>query len=141
MAERILLIADDDPDDLFFVREALGKLCPSLRLFAVPDGQEAVDYLSGAGPYADRAKSPLPDHLLLDLKLPRRTGLEVLAWIRSRPGLRRLPVTVISGSGLIDDVAQVEALKADYMVKPVEFSQLGILLRGFCRKAGFPVAD
>ena len=136
-SEPILLLVDDDPDDVFFVHEALSRLCPAVRLFDLPDGQEAIDYLSAAGRYADRARFPLPTHVLMDLKLPRRTGIEVLAWIRAQGGLKRLPVTIISGSGLIQDVARVEALKGDYLVKPVGLSELDGLLRGFCEKAGF----
>jgi CheY-like chemotaxis protein len=85
------------------------------------DGDAAVAYLAGDGEYADRAAHPLPAFVLLDLKLPRRSGLEVLAWLKGRPGLRRLPVAVLTASRESPDVARAYDLGANsYLVKPAE---------------------
>jgi len=137
MATTVILIADDDVHDRRFFAEALTDVCPSLRILEVADGEAAVDYLSGNGKYADRAAYPFPDHLVLDLKMPHRTGLEVLEWLRGNPPTRELPVTVLTGSALGSDRKRVRELGADYQVKPVQYSDLQEIARTLCRKAGF----
>lgn len=133
----ILLIADDDPHDVFFFRSALAQLCPELKVCDVADGHEAIEYLSGTGKYADRKRFPLPTHVFLDLKMPRRSGLEVLQWIRSTRILDQLPVTVLSGSQLSDDMERARCLGAEYLVKPVEYGALMEMISALCRKFGF----
>jgi len=91
----------------------------------VSNGDEAVGYLSGESPYADRGRFPFPVLVLLDLKLPRRSGLEVLAWIRGQPGLKRLPAVVLTSSKESVDINRAYDLGANsYLVKPVGFDSL-----------------
>jgi CheY-like chemotaxis protein len=131
MKERIVLIADDDESDIFFLRQALSEVDSGIRVHDVVDGQEAIAYLAGEGPYRDRNRHPLPTHLFLDLKMPRRTGLEVLRWVRGRPEFAKISVAILSGSQLAQDQGQVAALGAEYFVKPVGYSALLDIARHF----------
>jgi CheY-like chemotaxis protein len=89
-------------------------------------GEEAVDYLAGGGGFEDRGKHPFPALMLLDLQLPRRSGHEVLEWLRAQEeGLRRLPVVVLSSSKEPRDINRAYELGANsYLVKPVSFDAL-----------------
>jgi|SRR6266850_6367190 len=120
MSEKIVILhAEDDPNDVLLVSLAFRKAAIPALLRAVNDGEQAVQYLSGEGPFADRAAHPLPSILLLDLKLPRRSGFEVLSWVRSREDLRRLPIVMLSSSAQPDDVNRAYDLGANsYVVKP-----------------------
>lgn len=133
-APKLVLIAEDDPADVFFLRQALKEKCPGVEVREVRDGQEAVDYLSGAGPFADRARFPLPDHVFLDVKMPRLSGLEVLEWMRGPAGLPAIGVVVLSGSQLAGDIDAARRLGADYLVKPVEYGALLELIERYCRR-------
>lgn len=116
---RIVLLVEDNEDDVFALRWALRKAQIDLSVQIAGDGQQAIDYLAGVGVYADRRLHPLPGLVLLDLKLPYRTGTEVLAWIRERPTLDEIPIVVLSGSDEPRDREHVSALGArDYLVKP-----------------------
>src|SRR5215213_4835322 len=97
MAKRVL-IAEDDPSDVFFLKRAFGLAGVPAVLTFVRDGQEALHYLDGESRYADRKAFPLPDLMLLDLKMPRLDGFDVLNWLRQQPGLKRLLVTVLTSS-------------------------------------------
>ncbi len=113
-----ILHVEDDPNDALFVRMALEKLTPPPRVDWVKDGQEALDYLGAAGVHKRRAGQALPNLVLLDLKLPRLNGFEVLNWIRAQPGLQALPVVVLSGSSIIEDKQRALNLGATvYFVK------------------------
>jgi len=93
----LVLLADDSEDDRFFLKRALASL-PVVKICEeTTDGEDAIDYLSAQGPYADRTKYPFPDLLLLDLNMPRKSGYEVLEWIKSRH-FKNLPVFVVSNS-------------------------------------------
>ena len=96
-SQPVLLVEDDD-NDVLFVQRAFKHAGILNRLEVVRDGDQAVDYLSGKGEYADRDKHPLPVFVLLDLKMPRRSGLEVLEWVKEREGLRRIPIVVLTSS-------------------------------------------
>jgi CheY-like chemotaxis protein len=114
-----ILIAEDNPDDAFFLERAFAKSGIASRLFFVKDGQEVVDYLQGDKPFNDRAVWPFPDLLLLDLKMPRFSGLQVLKWLQGRPGPKKLPVVVLTGTDAPGDVKTAYALGADAcLVKP-----------------------
>jgi CheY-like chemotaxis protein len=132
----LLLIGDDDPDDVFFLRQALAEACPAIDVKDVPDGEVVIQYLRGAGPFSDRAANPLPAYLFLDLKMPRRSGLEVLEWLRAHPETGKFTVVMLSGSHMTADVERARRLGAEYLVKPVEFAALRELMREFCRRAG-----
>ena len=113
MAKQVysILLADDSDDDRLFVRRALRKNPRFILAGEVGDGEAAIAWLSGAGEYKNREKHPFPDVLLLDLKMPRMTGHEVLAWLQTQT-LPELCVVVLSGSFLPRDIAQSRALGA-----------------------------
>lgn len=123
-----VLYAEDDENDAFFMRRAFGKLRnpPALRI--VPDGRKAVDYLSGAGTFADRAANPLPLLLLLDIKMPYLTGREVLTWVRQQPALAPLPVVMLTSSTQTGDIEYCRKAGANaFLVKPSQAERLGEL--------------
>jgi CheY-like chemotaxis protein len=125
-----VLLVEDNPDDVLLTRRAFSKAHFPVPLQVISDGQGAIDYLGGAGEYADRGRFPLPLVLLLDLKLPRRSGFEVLAWLRGQPGLRRIPVVVLTSSGQSVDVNRAYDLGANsYLVKPVRSDALTDLVK------------
>ncbi len=120
-----VLLAEDNSTDALMVQRAFKKANLLNPVLVVEDGDKAVDYLAGAGPYTDREKFPIPVLLLLDLKLPRRSGLEVLHWLRQQPGLKRLPTVVLTSSQDSADINRAYDLGANsYLVKPVEFDPL-----------------
>jgi len=124
-----ILIVEDNPTDVMLIRRALARLKIANPVQVVADGDRAVDYLSGHDDYADRMQFPLPALILLDLKLPRRSGLEVLEWLRRQEGLRRMPVVMLTSSRQSDDVNRAYDLGANsYLVKPVEFESLQEML-------------
>src|SRR5205814_1131635 len=91
----------------------------------VRDGEDAVSYLAGTAPYSDRTRHPIPSLILLDLKLPRKSGLEVLAWLRGEASLKYTPVVVLSSSAETRDIEKAYALGVNsYLVKPVSFGDL-----------------
>ena len=122
---QVILVVEDDPNDILLIQRAFEKARILNPLRTVSNGDEAVAYLSGDGPYADRLAFPYPVLVLLDLKLPRRSGLEVLAWIRSEPRLKRLPIVVLTSSKESIDINRAYDLGANsYLVKPVGFDSL-----------------
>ena len=125
-----VLLVEDNPDDVALFQRAFRKANIANPLRVVTDGEEAVAYLAGRGEYAERARHPLPVLVLLDLKLPKRSGYEVLAWLRRQEGLRRLPVAVLTSSRQAADVNRAYDLGANaYLQKPVGFEALHELLR------------
>ena len=127
MTDRLytILLVEDDPNDVLLIRRAFRKSDVVNPIQVVGDGEEAIAYLSGRGPYADRERYPLPVLLLLDLKLPRKSGFEVLEWLRQQPGLKRLPVAVLTSSAETPDINRAYDLGANsYLVKPVRFEGL-----------------
>lgn len=121
----VLLHVEDDPNDILLLQRAFKKANLAINIQAVNDGDKAVGYLSGADAFADREKFPLPALILLDLKMPRKSGLEVLAWIRGQEKLRRLLVVVFTSSKHDEDINRAYDLGANsYLVKPVGFDML-----------------
>ena len=93
------------------------------------DGNQAIAYLNGAGAYADREEFPFPDLVLLDLRMPRLDGFEVLQWIRDNPATKTLPVVVLAGSSFRADVRRALELGANsYAAKPGKFEELQVLI-------------
>jgi len=125
-----ILLAEDDQNDVMLIRRAFTKSHVVNPIACVENGEEAVAYLAGHGPYSDREEHPLPFMLLLDLKLPRMSGHEVLKWLRSQQGLRRLPVVVLTSSREPADINKAYELGANsYLVKPVVFEEFTALLK------------
>ena len=119
-----VLAAEDEESDVFILRLAFERAGVPNPLLVVRDGQEAVDYLQGNRPYTERLIHPLPLLLLLDLKMPRMNGFDVLAWLATRPELSYLPVIVLSSSTLDFDMLKARQLGArDYFFKPTQLSQ------------------
>lgn len=114
-----VLLAEDDEDDLFLSKRVLHK-AGIVPVYHVKDGQEAMEYLAGKGVYGDRQNHPLPEVVLLDLKMPLFTGNEVLEWIRMQPELRELKVYILTSSDEPRDRSRAEAAGArGYLVKPL----------------------
>jgi CheY-like chemotaxis protein len=125
-----VLLVEDSEDDQILIRRAFAKAKLANPLHVAEDGDKAVAYLAGEGPYADREKHPLPTIILLDLKLPRRSGHEVLEWLRAHPDLRRIPVVILTSSAESEDVRRAYELGANsYLVKPVAFEGLMEMVR------------
>ena len=126
----IVLHADDDPNDLLLFKHACRSANLPFVLESVSDGELALAYLSGANSYADRSRYPMPAVVLLALKMPRRTGFEVLEWIRNQPNLKRLPVIILTSSKHEADINWTYEHGANsYLVKPVGFEALVEMVR------------
>lgn len=114
-----VLLVEDNDDDIFFMRRAFRNASITNPMIVVQDGQSAINYLGGTAPYANRNEHPLPGLVLLDIKLPLRTGFEVLHWIRSDPRLKPLVVVVLTTSSEPIDIDAAYRLGANsYLVKP-----------------------
>ena len=125
-----VLHVDDDPNDTTLFRVACAKADVNFELRNIEDATEVMNYLSGSGKYADRTRYEMPALVLLDLKMPRATGLEILKWIRSQSILQHLPVIVLSGSELKEDMHEAYAGGANsYLVKPPSFDSLVSLVK------------
>lgn len=125
-----VLHVDDDPNDTALLEAARRKAGMEFRLDNVGDGDQAIAYLTGSGPYCNRAVHPSPNLVLLDLKMPRATGFEILKWIRSHPEFKNIPVVVLSGSELHEDMRQAYLMGANsYLVKPLGFEALVNLVK------------
>lgn len=119
-----ILLVDDNEDDQLLLRQAFSRVRPTPALRVVSSGEEAIAYLQGDGPFGDRNEFPLPDLVLLDLKMPRKSGFEVLEWIRAQPHLRGLCVVVLTSSEAAWDVKRAYDLGASsFLVKPVDFQE------------------
>jgi CheY-like chemotaxis protein len=124
MNPKIILLVEDNPSDIGLTQRALAKSHVANELVVAEDGQEALDYLFGIGKHTGRDVSQAPALVLLDLKLPRVDGLEVLRQIRLDPRTSRLPVVILTTSKEELDVAQSYDLGANsYIRKPVDFTQ------------------
>src|SRR5882724_6304936 len=124
----ILLIEDDD-NDIYFVKRATEQGPAGHTVHAVHDGEEAICYLRGEGPFADRKKFPLPNIILTDLKMPRMNGFEFLSWVRKHPECRIIPVLMYSSSHLDADIREAYRLGANsYITKPRGLDELVDLL-------------
>src|SRR6266700_5250258 len=123
--EGVILLAEDDPNDVLLIQRAFQRSLVANPLQVVRDGEEALAYLSGQGLFADRERHPLPVLMLMDLKMPRKSGLEVLEWVRQQPGLKRLPIIVLTSSNQSPDINRAYELGANsYLVKPAGFDSL-----------------
>ena len=125
-----ILLVEDNSSDVILTKHALKKAKLLNPVQVAKDGEMAVDYLSGIEPYNNRDKYPLPVMILLDLHLPAKSGLEVLAWLRQQPTLKDLPVVVLSASNRANDVNRAYDLGiSSYVIKPVAFDALLKVMR------------
>lgn len=125
-----ILYAEDEPDDIFFLQRAFRAAGIEAPLRTVPDGQSAINYLKGTGPYADRDRFPLPRLVLLDVNLPHVSGFDVLTWIRSTPSLALLPVVMLTSLGHQTDIRRATLLGVNgYLLKPSDPTQLTTVAR------------
>jgi len=125
-----ILLVEDEPNDAFFFEHCLREAGIANRLRVARDGFEALDYLKGAGKFADREAHPLPCLVVLDLKLPGKTGFEVLEQMRLEPGLRRMIVLVLTSSSSDRDIAKSYDLGANaYLIKPSDTRELARIVQ------------
>ncbi len=125
MQNQTILLADDEENDVFLMQRAFEKARLLNPLQVVSDGEQALDYLAGHGIYADRQTYPFPVILILDLKMPKRSGLEVLEEIRQQFEYQSLPIVVLTSSSEHPDLEKAFALGANsYLVKPADFESL-----------------
>ncbi|HEV2393205.1 MAG TPA: response regulator [Verrucomicrobiae bacterium] len=120
-----ILVVDDREEDVFFFRRAFKSADLQHRISQVGDGEEAIKYLSRQNPYDDSALYPVPDVIVLDLKMPKKDGFEVLQWLRDQNALKPAPVVVLTSSNREDDKKRAKDLGArSYYTKPVDFTRL-----------------
>ncbi|MDX2230554.1 MAG: response regulator [Leptolyngbyaceae cyanobacterium bins.349] len=120
-----ILLAEDNSDSVLLIQRAFRRANIPYPIQVVPDGESVILYLTGSDRYADRELYPFPSLLLLDLKIPIKSGHEVLGWLRQQPHLKRLPVVVLTSSKEISDINLAYDLGANsYLVKPVGFDNL-----------------
>src|SRR5262245_24696790 len=126
-----VLHVEDDPNDVLLFEHACRKAGVDFDLKSVVDGDEAMAYLKGTKEFADREEHPLPILVVLDLKMSRLNGFDLLNWIRKDPIFRRLPVVVLTSSNHDVDINRAYSLGANsYLVKPVGFDALVKLAKG-----------
>lgn len=129
-----ILLVEDNSDDVLIFRRAIRRARITHRLVPLSNGQEAIDYLSGVGPYSDRLAHPWPVLILLDLKMPLRNGFDVLNWLGSADEFaRNLPVVVLTSSDQMQDFERARQLGARaYMTKPPSPEELVRVLESVC---------
>lgn len=126
-----ILVVDDNIDDARFTKLALQKVGVITPVQIVGGAAEAVEYLTGLGSYADPEKRMVPSLVLLDLNLAQGAGPELVAWLRAHPGLKRLPVIVLTSSRESGDVNRAYELGCNsYLVKPPSFNTLLVMMQG-----------
>jgi CheY-like chemotaxis protein len=123
--QAVILLVEDSEDDILLIQRAFRQANIVNPLQVVRDGAEAIAYLRGHGPYSNRAEYPLPELLLLDLKMPGIDGFDVLRWLREQQGFGSVRIVVLSSSERIRDVNLAYQLGANsFLVKPVDFKDL-----------------
>jgi CheY-like chemotaxis protein len=124
MTSTCILQVEDDANDVFLLQRAFAEAEILNPVQVATDGQMAIDYLAGVGRFGNRIWHPLPGLILLDLKLPQRSGREVLQWIRSQPGFRRIVVIVFTDAEYVGDIGLAYDLGANsFLIKPADFSR------------------
>jgi CheY-like chemotaxis protein len=138
MMARSILHAEDDENDAFLFRRALFKAGVANPLTWVPNGEVAVEYLTGAGSWSDRGMHPFPSLLITDLKMPALSGFDLLGRLKDLPGCAQLRVVVLSASVVESDKERCRRLGAHaYFVKPSDFADL-IALAGELKRSWIP---
>lgn len=135
-----ILAVEDDANDALLLKLAFAKAGVTAPIHFVGDGIEALDYLRGAPPFGERAEHPPPNLLVLDLKMPRADGFEVLAWIRQRPGRERMTIAVLTGSCSQADIERAYGLGANFCLnKRLDFRQLVDVAKGLVARCAMPL--
>jgi len=129
MDDKIILLVEDNPDDVELTLLSLEKGHVRNKVVVANDGLEALDYLFGTGKHSDRDPAALPEVVLLDLKLPRLDGHQVLERIRADPRTRLLPVVILTSSDTESDVRSFEGGANSYVRKPVEFQEFSAAVK------------
>lgn len=131
----IVLAAEDEETDRLILRLAFERAHVNCPLITVRDGQEVIDYLTGKPPYQERLLYPMPGLLLLDLKMPRLTGFDVLEWLALNRQFRNIPAIIFSSSSHESDIQKARLLGAkDYLVKTPSLSNLVSTINAVCNR-------
>ena len=130
-ARNLILLAEDDRNDAFFLRRAFMQAGVSVSIVDVRNGQQAMNYLNGDALYSDRTLFPLPTLVVIDLKMPLSDGFKLLEWLQKNPEVSKAPVVVLSSSDFQHDISKARELGArDYFVKPLDPAGLIEVARG-----------
>lgn len=122
---KLILLAEDDPDDIYLITEAINECALPVRLVVVENGEQLLDYLNQRENYRDEQESPRPDLILLDLNMPRKDGREALEEIKSDPVLCTIPVVILTTSNAEEDLVRTYGQGASgFISKPVGFNSL-----------------
>jgi len=136
LPERIVaLLAEDNPDDVVLLRRALERIGRFEPVLVLPDPEQAIPYLRGENGFADRTAYPLPEVLLMDAKMPRVSGIDLLFWLRTEPKWVRLPVVILSGALSPAQEEIIQRLNATWCLKGVEMRQMSALIDDAVRRA------
>src|SRR5438445_13345475 len=130
LRDSAILLVEDDEADILLLRRAFRNAHIANPLIEVRDGQAAIQYLSGEGDYADRTRYPIPFLILLDLRLPKLSGFEVIAWMRDQPELVKLTIVVLTTSDHVPDITKSHELGTNsYLDKTGTFDELVEMLK------------
>lgn len=136
-----VLLVEDDLNDIFLVKRAFKRAQVSNPLQVVTDGVEAIHYLQGKDKYADRHAYPLPKLIVMDIKMPRKTGFEVLEWVKNDGQLKRIPIIIVSSSDNPQEINRAYELGANaYMIKPMDFRSVEQLFQSITHYWGLECA-
>jgi CheY-like chemotaxis protein len=128
--DKLILQAEDDENDVIFLKYVFKEAGIPNPLFSVADGQEVVDYLNATGAFGDRVAFPIPTLIFLDLKMPRMDGLDTLRWIRTHPVFRTLTVIMFTASASQQDINRAYELGANsFIIKPSGTDELTTLFK------------
>jgi len=129
---RTIVIVDDAEDDLVLLQRLLKTARVTNPITVLRTGEEALDYLKGEGPFADREKHPIPIVLILDLKMPVADGFQVLEWIKGEPHLKQMLVIVLSGITELEDVKRAYRMGArTFWTKPCRLADLAEIMKAY----------
>jgi CheY-like chemotaxis protein len=116
-----VLLAEDDEDDAILIQRALERVGLTGRCVPLSNGDQVIPYLTGEGRYSDRSTNPFPDVLIMDHRMPRLCGLDILFWLRTEPRFAQLPVVILTAGLLQAEADMAAGLNAAYVLKKVEF--------------------
>lgn len=129
ITELIVLLAEDQEDDVELFQRAIKKAVGQVTLRVVSNGEEAINYLRGEGVYSDRKQYPFPNVLLLDIKMPKVTGLDILQWLDQHPHCNVIPTVMFTSSQQPQDIKRAYELGANaFFTKPLAFDEWGELM-------------